>query len=113
MNPNAPQGIARFLISEADHLSRVAHREGNDNLSARLAAIRTEASSIERRCGANPPRQVSNVEIDLARSHVHAAIAVAAAGTKSVLDRLAYLADRLGPTRPRTLVGLIPSRLAQ
>ncbi len=111
MNPNAPQGVARALISEADHLSRLAHGDGNDGLSALFAAIRTEASHIERRCGANPPRRVGNVEIDLAMEHVHAAV-IAAEGyePKVLLDRIRILADRLRPPRPRTLVGLLGGR---
>jgi hypothetical protein len=111
MNPNAPQGIARSLITEADHLSRLAHRDGNEGLSALFAAIRTEIAHIERRCGANPPRRIGNVEIDLAQTHVHTAV-MAAEGyePKILLDRLKLLADRLRPPRALTLVGLLGGR---
>ncbi len=111
MNPNAPQGIARALITEADHLSRLAHGDGNVILSALFAAIRTEISNLERRFGASPPRRVGNIEIDLAQSHVDAAV-LAAAGRepKVLLDRLKLLADRLHPPRARTLVGLLGGR---
>jgi hypothetical protein len=107
MNPNAPQGIARAVMSDADHLSRLAHGHGEDILSARFAAIRTELSSIERRCGANPPRRVTNVEIDLAQEHVRSAVAAARGREpQALLDRLSTLAERLRPPRARTLLGV-------
>jgi len=92
MNANAPQGIARTIMVDADHLSRLAHGDGDDRLSARFAGLRTEFASIERRCGANPPQRVTNVEIDLAQ--------------EALLDRLSILADRLRPPRARTLIGV-------
>jgi hypothetical protein len=108
MSPNAPQGIARLMISEADRLSRLAYGDGEGRLSALFAALRTEVASIERRCGANPPRRVSNVEIDLLQTHVHQLV-TAASGRESkvLLDRLRLLADRLRPPRLPTLVGLL------
>ena len=111
MNPNAPQGIARALITEADHLSRVAHGDGEDRLSARFAAIRTELSSIERRCGADPPRRITNVEIDLAQEHIRAALVDAIGHSPQVkLDRISLLAERLRPPRSRTLMGMLGGR---
>jgi hypothetical protein len=107
MNPNAPQGIARALITEADHLSRLAYEDGEDRISALFAALRTELAGLERRCGANPPRRVSNVEIDLVQEHVRIAV-MAATGhePRILLERIRVLAERLRPPRPWTLVGL-------
>ena len=107
MNPNAPQGIARAVISSADHLSRLAHAHGDDTLAGRFAAVRTELSSIERRCGSSPPQRVTNVEIDLAQQHIRAVVdAAARSEPKALLDRLRSLADRLRPPRALTLVGV-------
>jgi hypothetical protein len=107
MNANAPQGIARTLMVEADHLSRLAHGDGDHRLSARFAGLRTEFASIERRCGANPPQRVTNVEIDLAHEHVIAAVLAATGHEPQILlDRLTILANRLHPPRARTLMGM-------
>jgi hypothetical protein len=107
MNPNVPRGIARALITEADHLSRLVYDDGEDVLAARFAAIRTELASIERRCGANPPRRVSNVEVELAHEHIRNAVFAAAGhAAKGLLDRITLLSERLRPPRPRTLVGI-------
>jgi hypothetical protein len=109
MNPNAPQGIARAVMTDADQLSRLAHRDGDDALAARFAAVRTELSSIERRCGASPQRQVTNVEIDRAQEHIRFVVR-AARGREpdALLDRLTSLAERLRPPRARTLIGVVP-----
>jgi hypothetical protein len=107
MNPNAPQGIARALITEADHLSRLAYEDGEDRVSALFAALRTELMSLERRCGADPPRRVSNVEIDLVQEHVRAAVRAATGHEPRILlERIRVLSERLRPPRPWTLVGL-------
>ncbi len=107
MNANAPQGIARTILVDADHLSRLAHEDGDHALSARFAGLRTEFASIERRCGANPPQRVTNVEIDLAQEHVRAAVTAATGHEpKALLDRLSILGDRLRPPRARTLMGV-------
>ena len=107
MNPNAPQGIARALITEADHLSRVAHGDGEDRVSALFAALRTEVAALERRCGANPPRRISNVEIDLVQEHVRTAVSAATGHEPRILlERIRVLAERLRPPRPWTLIGL-------
>src|SRR5436309_187504 len=63
MNPNAPQGVVRTLITEVDHLSRVAYAMHDEELSTRYAALRTELSSLERRFGASPPRPTTAREI--------------------------------------------------
>jgi hypothetical protein len=111
MNPNAPQGIARLLISEADHLSRLAYGDGEGRVSALFAALRTELASIERRCGANPPRRVSNVEIETLQTHVRDAV-IAATGREphAALERFRALAERLHPPRLATLVGFAGGR---
>jgi hypothetical protein len=107
MNPNAPQGIARALITETDHLSRLAYSDGEGRVSALFAALRTELATIERRCGANPPRRISNVEIDRVQEHVQAAVAAATGHEPRILlERVRVLAERLRPPRPWTLVGL-------
>ena len=109
MNPNTPQGIARALISEADHLSRLAHGGGDTDLAARFAALRTELASIERRCGACPPRRLTNVELATTQEHVRAAVSAAAGHEPGVLlERLTLLAERLRPPRPSTIVGWTP-----
>jgi hypothetical protein len=89
-------------------LSRLAHRDGQDTLSALFAAVRTELSGIERRCGASPPRHVTNVEISRAHEHIrHAVIAATGHEPKVLLDRLSSLADRLRPPRSHTLIGMV------
>jgi hypothetical protein len=108
MNPNVPQGIARAILCEADHLSRIAFEEHEDHLAAKFAAVRTMAARIERLCGASPPRPLSNVEIDLTQEYVKSVIAAAHGHEPAAsLERLFLLTERLRPPRRHTLVGLL------
>ena len=107
MNSNAPQGIVRALLSTADQLSRMAYADHEEALSTRFAALRTELARIERRCGAVPPRTVSNVEMDLAQEQIRYVVAAAAGHEpKMLLDRMLLLSERLRPPRTRTILGL-------
>ena len=107
MNPNAPQSLARTLLVEANHLSRLAFANDDDELSARFAALRTSCASLERNLGASPPRYPSAAEIDRIYQRV-LDLASNAVGRepRALLDKLVRDAQRLRPPQPRTLLGL-------
>jgi hypothetical protein len=107
MNPNAPQGVVRTLITEVDHLSRVAYAMNDSELSARYAALRTELAGLERRFGSSPPRPTSPAEID----HVYQNVLKLAAASvghedRTEIEQMVRVAGRLRAPRPRTLVGM-------
>jgi hypothetical protein len=111
MNPNAPQGVVRTLITETDHLSRMAYAMQDQVLSTRFAALRTELSRLERKFGASPPRPTSNGEIEVVYKRV-LDIAAAAVGTepREEIDQLVRVASRLRAPRPNTLLGMEAAR---
>jgi hypothetical protein len=112
MNPNAPQGVARALITEADHLSRHAYALHDEDLSTRFAALRTELSRLERKFGSSPPRPTTAVEIDKVYKRVlDLASAALAHETRADVDHLIRVAGRLRAPQPKTLVGMAAVRV--
>ncbi len=107
MSPNAPQGIVRSLIVDADRLSRLSYADHQEVLAQRFAALRTELLRVERRIGAWPSHPPTRGEIDVVYQKV-CDVASAAIGRepRGLLDRMVMVASRLRAPRPFTLLGM-------